>query len=234
MTDEELDARIEALHAFAPGTHEHLMGDLLGYWRREGRVVAADCLRLSMADEHDKLESLGAIARVEFQGFENRLTPTGKKAKWPVAVFSFPPQPLDPDIQAESKMIVALTEQEWAFFEVAAIDREARTFEVAWNQKMIDQDVIPSSVVHFPNFPPRAKLTALCDLADQMLDGDATAVGHALLRNDPPRFVPGEGRRTAGSSAATRRSASGRRTSTAASCRSRVRPAPARRSPART
>ena len=26
-----------------------------------------------------------------------------------------------------------------------------------------------------------------------MLDGDATAVGHAILRNDPPRFVPGQG-----------------------------------------
>ena len=58
VTDEELDARIEALQAFAPGTHEHLMGDLLGYWRRERRVVAADCLRLSMADELDQFESL--------------------------------------------------------------------------------------------------------------------------------------------------------------------------------
>ena len=81
VTDEELDARIEALHAFAPGTHEHLMGDLLGYWRRERRVVAADCLRLSMADELDQLESLGAIARIEFQGFEDRLTPTGKERR---------------------------------------------------------------------------------------------------------------------------------------------------------
>ena len=58
---------------------------------------------------------------------------------------------------------------------------------------MIDQDVIPNSLVHFANFRHGAKLTALCDLADQMLAGDATAVGHALLRNDPPRFVPGQG-----------------------------------------
>ena len=192
-TDEELDARIEALQAFPPGSHEHLMGDVLGYWRRESRVVAADCLRLSMADELDQFESLGAISRIEFQGFEPRFTDKGNERKWPAAVFSFPPQPVDPDIRVESKLIVALNEQKWAFFEVAAIDHEARTFEVSWNQEMIDQDLIPSSVVHFPNFPPRAKLTALCDLADQMLDGDATAVGHAILRNDPPRFVPGQG-----------------------------------------
>ena len=67
-TDEELDARIEALQAFPPGSDEHLMGDLLGYWRRERRVVAADCLRLSMADELDQFESLGAIARDRVPG----------------------------------------------------------------------------------------------------------------------------------------------------------------------
>ncbi len=47
--DAALDARIEALHAFGPGTVEHLMGDLLGYWRRERQVVNADAYRLSIA-----------------------------------------------------------------------------------------------------------------------------------------------------------------------------------------
>ena len=32
-------------------------------------------------------------------------------------------------------MIVALTEQEWAFFEVAAIDHEAGTFEVTGTRR---------------------------------------------------------------------------------------------------
>jgi predicted RecB family nuclease len=192
--DEELDARIEALHAFGPGTDEHLMGDLLGYWRRERKVVAADCLRLSMADEHDQFESLQAIARLTFEGFEDQYSEkTSKQLKWPVARFSFPPQPLDPDIEQRSKMILALREQEWAFFTLADIDRAAGTLEVAWNQKMIDQVVFPTSLVHFVDFPVGAKLFALCDLADRMLAGDATAVGHAILRNDPTCFEPGEG-----------------------------------------
>jgi len=194
VKDEELDERIEALHAFGLGTDEHLMGDLLGYWRRERRVVAADCRRLSMADEHDQFESLGAIARLSFEGFEDRYSEkTGKKLKWPVAVFSFPHQPLDPDIGPRSKMVLAITEQEWAFFELADIDRAAGTLEISWNQAMIDRGTIPTSLVHFVNFPEGAKLVALCDLADQMLAGDATAVGHAILRNDPARFTPGEG-----------------------------------------
>lgn len=194
VADEELDARIEALHAFGPGTVEHLMGDLLGYWRRERKVVSADCLRLSMADEADQIESLGAIARLSFEGFEDKYSDkTGKKLKWPVAVFSFPPQPLDADIDQGSNMIVALSEQEWAFFTLADIDRAAGTLQVSWNQSMIDAGVFPTSLVYYVNFDEGAKLVALCDLADQMLAGDATAVGHAILRNDPPNFSDGHG-----------------------------------------
>lgn len=193
VNDEELDARIEALHAFGPDTDEHLMGDLLGYWRRERRVVAADALRLSMADDLDQLESLGAITRLTFDGFEPRLTKKGNERKWPVAVFSFPQQPLDPDIAKDSKMIFALTEQEWAFFTLDDIDRDAGTLEISWNQEMIDRAVFPTSLVQFVNYPEGAKLVALSALADQMLAGDAAAVGHAMLRNDPVHFMPGEG-----------------------------------------
>ncbi|MBT5756481.1 MAG: TM0106 family RecB-like putative nuclease [Acidimicrobiaceae bacterium] len=193
VDDEELDARIEALHAFGPGTDEHLMGDLLGYWRRERKVVSADCLRLSMADEHDQIESLGAIARLTFEGFEPRFTKNGNERKWPVAVFSYPPQPLDPDIKKGAKMILALQEKKWAFFSLAAVDRDAGTIEVSWNQKMIDQGVFPTSLAHNNWFREAPKPEALCALADQMLAGDATSVGHAMLRNESARFHPGEG-----------------------------------------
>lgn len=191
--DAELDDCIEALHACGPGTHEHLMGDLLGYWRRERKVVAANCRRLSMADDEDQFESLGAVARLTFERFEDRFTDKGTKKKWPVAVFSFPPQPLSPDIRAGEKMILALTEQEWAFFSLTGIDRDAGSLEVSWDQASIDRAVLPSSLVHFVNFPEGAKRTALYDLARQMLAGDATAVGHAMLRNDPVRFLPDQG-----------------------------------------
>ncbi len=193
VDDAELDVRIEALHGFGTGTDEHLMGDLLGYWRRERKVVAVNCLRLSKADECDQLESLGSIAHLKFEGFEKRYTAKGAERTWPVAVFSFPPQPLDPDIDRRSKMIVALTEQRWAFFTLDDIDRASGTLEIFWNQKMIDQAVVPASLVHFVNFPEGPKLTALCDLADDLLSSNATKVGHAILRNEPPRFLSGEG-----------------------------------------
>ena len=194
VADADVDARIEALHAFGPDTHEHLLGDLLGYWRRERKVVAAECLRSSMASEQDQFESLGTITRLAFEGFEDRYSDkTGARLKWPVATFTFPPQPWSPDIDAGAKMILALSEQQWAFFSLTDVDRDTGRLRITWNQAMLDQGVLPTSLVHYVDFPPGAKLTALVDLADQLLAGDATAVGHAILRNDAAKFLPGQG-----------------------------------------
>ncbi len=192
--DPELDARIEALHAYGPGTPEHLMGDLLGYWRREDRAVAADCLRLSIAEEADQRESPQAIAGLAFREFEDRLsTRTGRPLKWQAAVFTFPPQPVDPEIKPDSTLILALQEHKWAFFNVAAIDREAGLLKLIWDQEAIDAGVSPTHLVHYQKFPTKTKQQALSDLAQRMLDGAATSVGHAMLRRDLPRFRPGTG-----------------------------------------
>ena len=80
--DPELDARIVALHAAGPGTPEHLLGDLLGYWRRERRVLAADALRLSTADAAEQLDSAAVITGLTLVGFADRLSPTtGKRLR---------------------------------------------------------------------------------------------------------------------------------------------------------
>ncbi len=192
--DAELDTRIEALHAFGPGTVEHLMGDLLGYWRRERQVVNADAYRLSIADEADQFESLSAIARLTFQGLEPQVSAkTGRPLKWPWARFTFPPQPIDVDIAKGSKLIVAINEQEWVFFKLEQIDAEAGELSVTWDDNAEEAGVHPSSLVHYNWFQEGAKLTALEELADELLAGRADRVGHAMLRRDLPLFEPGRG-----------------------------------------
>jgi uncharacterized protein len=193
-SDPDLDTRIEALHAHGPGTPEHLMGDLLGYWRREKRVVAADCLRLSTAEIPEQMESIGAIAGLRFREFRDRVNDrTGRALKWPAAVFTFPEQPLDPDLRKGSRMILPLQERQWAFFTVDAVDPAAGTISLVWNQEATDLGVFPSHLVHYVYYHEGAKLAALADLADQLLAGQAEGVGHAILRNEPPAFLPGRG-----------------------------------------
>lgn len=193
--DPELDARIEALHAYGLGTPEHLMGDLLGYWRRERRVVAADCLRLSTATADEQRESPAAIAGLEFRGLEERVSERTGKPVTPWAVFTFPPQPVDPDIRPRSTMIVALQPEQWVFFTVMDLDREAGRLAVAWNQAAAERGLHPSALVHYGYVREGAKATALCALADRMLAGDTTGAGLAILRRDPPAFRVGHGPR---------------------------------------
>ena len=120
------------------------MGDLLGYWRRERQVVNADAYRLSIADEADQFDSLSAITRLTFQGLEDQFSEkTGKQLKWPWARFTFPPQPIDVDIEKGSKLIVALNEQEWVFFKVAEIDAEAGELAVTWDDDAEEQGRLP-------------------------------------------------------------------------------------------
>ncbi len=118
---------------------------------------------------------------------------TGKKLKWPWARFTFPPQPIDVDIEKGSKLIVAVNEQEWVFFTVTEIDADAGELAVTWDGDAEEKGVYPSSLVHYEWFHEGAKLTALEELADEMLAGRADRVGHAMLRRDLPAFQPGRG-----------------------------------------
>ncbi len=234
--DEDLDTRIEALHAFGPGTPEHLMGDLLGYWRRERRVLSADRLRLSRADEHEQLESPSVIARLTFEGYQDRFhARTGKRLDQPAALFSFPPQPVDPDITPGSSLIVALTEQQWSFFDVEAVDRDAGTLRVVANTHMTDDGLIPTALVHWGAVrdapKPEALIAAGRPDARRRRERGRSRPAPPGCHGLPPRRGP---RLRVSWSAATTSSATGCRSCRAATCPSRARPAPARPSPAPT
>lgn len=191
--DEKLGQRIEQLCGYPLGSAEHLMGDLLSYWRRERRVLAAECLRLSSADEQDQFESPQVIAGLEFVGLEQRVTSKGNPGKWPSAVFKFPDQPISPDIGPGANLIVAKCEQEWAFFTLSSLNRIDRTLEVAWTDKHEEFGITPTALTFFANVSEKPKDAALCDLADRMIAGDTSSVGLAILRREPPKFLGGGG-----------------------------------------
>jgi predicted RecB family nuclease len=192
-SDPELDARIEALHQHPVSSPEHLMGDLLGYWRRERRAAAADTYRLAVAERADQIDSPRVIAGLSFQLLEDQISPKGRPLKWPAAVFSYPPQPVDDEIGRGSTLIEALEETEWVFYKVAGIDRQARRIRLDWTDTHQSSGRQPTALVNHETFQEGAKLDALSVLADQLLDGDSTRVGHAMLRRQGPRFLGRDG-----------------------------------------
>lgn len=193
-TDQELDDRIEALHAYGSGTPEHLMGDLLGYWRREKRVVAADCLRLSTAPMDEQLESPGVIAGLTFVGLRQRFhARTGRLLDTSDADFAFPEQAIDPDIRPGKRLIEVQQEHEWDFFDLVAIDPAAGRLTIKWSKTCEERGRHPLSLTHYSYVAERAKMTALTEVADRLLAGAGSDVGHALLRREPSRFQPGHG-----------------------------------------
>lgn len=192
-SDPELDARIEALHRHPVAGPEHLMGDLLGYWRRERRAAAADTYRLATADRTDQIESPRAIAGLSFQLLEDQFGANGRPLKWPAAVFSYPAQQIDDEIGRGTTLIEALDQTEWVFYKVAGIDRQARRIRIDWTEAHQRSGRRPTALVAHETFQEGAKLDALSVLADQLLAGEATRVGHAMLRREPPRFLADAG-----------------------------------------
>ena len=87
----ELDVRVGALHAFGPGTPEHLLGDLLGYWVREFRAHKAPKLARLGAETQELLDDPDVLAGLEFLGMETRHGVNGKELT-PGARFHLPEQ----------------------------------------------------------------------------------------------------------------------------------------------
>ncbi len=188
--DPDLDARVEALHAAGPGTVEHLLGDLLGYWRREARVVAAEVVRLSTADLGEQLASPSVVAGLQFVGIEPGVTATGRPTKWPDAIFSFSPgQVVDPDIGPSSNMVLVDQPDEWSFFSVRSIDRDQGELRLSWTGREQERGLHPPHLVHWVRFSDEPKLVALSDMADRVLDGDRSGVALSLLERAGPRFA---------------------------------------------
>lgn len=87
----ELDAQVAALHAHGPDTWEHLLGDVLGYWRREWRAHLAPLLARCNAEHNDLLNDPEVVTGLTCLGPMERTGKTGKTLT-PVMRFALPAQ----------------------------------------------------------------------------------------------------------------------------------------------
>ena len=195
----DVDELLEGLAAFEPGTPQRDTADLLGYWRREWRVYAADVMRRLLAEADKQAADVGTITALHDPVEVPAFTPTGRDRKWPSLRLSFPPQELAGQlVEGEVKKVIYLTSAaQLTFAEVDELDAAAGTLALKWDQRCQDHGSIPAAVVPDEWFSPRAKFDAIVNLGRQILDPETAGAPNratlALLVADDPRFVDGGG-----------------------------------------
>jgi uncharacterized protein len=192
----ELDERVAALHAFGPGTVDHRLGDLLGYWWREWLAYIAPKMAALQSDPAELLANPEALTELQAVGLFERFGKRGKPVK-PVMRFSFPPQVLDRFPREGGKVIFVAPDGQPLYTEIGRLDRDARELDLMWNDARQEAGILPRVVALNDWFQTRPKPQTLQRFANTLLEtGQPNPVTMALLRRELPRFTgagPGGG-----------------------------------------
>ena len=188
--DLELDLLAEQLLASDPGTTEHLLGDLLGYWRRERSADVGPKFAQLQGDTHMLLDDPDVLAGLVFVEFEDH---QGKSGDLKYAVFSWPEQELGNDFKKGTALISGALDES-GFAGLVAFDPDARTVTLRWNEKREEDGFFPRALSMDDWVMPKPKPQVLCQLARQVLavagEGAPNPASIALLERALPRFVP--------------------------------------------
>ncbi len=197
----ELDDQVAALHASGPGTAEHLLGDLLGYWLRERRANAALKLAKATLDIPTLLDDPDVLAGLSYRGQVSRIGKRGKRLTPDGALFQWPEQSNAPAFGANSGPGVLYSTPGGAtgYSGVYNFDPQSHELVLTWNDRAQQLGVIPSVIVINDWVSPIPKPDALAELAARVLDpsanGAPNGVSLALLQRAHPRFDTGTGPR---------------------------------------
>jgi predicted RecB family nuclease len=191
----DLDAQVAKLHEHGPGTPEHLLGDLLGYWLRERRANKAPKVAKTGMDTPTLLDDLDVIAGLTYLGQAERTGKNGRRLL-PIARFRWPEQTTGDKFEGAT-VLYATPDGPTGYASVDRIDSERGELDLIWNQRAQDLVLIPSVVVIDDWVRAKPKPEALSELAAKIIDpismGPPNAVSLALLRGDRPVFQAGGG-----------------------------------------
>jgi uncharacterized protein len=193
----DTDELVESLKGFGEHSPEHLLGDLLNYWRRE-RSAHIEPLFAESASEFAMLYGdADFIANLRFQGFEES---TSRGAPVTNALYTWPEQPVSEEFNDKKKRNVLFTGVgvERGFGYLPEIDLDARALKMRWRERYDEEGGGHPSVFTIDDYvSPGVKPFVLSHLAEQIVrpvaDDPPSRVSMALLARDLPRFVDGYG-----------------------------------------
>lgn len=192
----EIDALVEALHAFPADSAEYLLGDLLGYWLREGRSVFGNMIAKTgyeFSAQLDDPEMLGGLELVEQV---ERVNKHGRTLL-PVLSMKMPQQQVGSKLVGDAQLLFGAGDGLVGYVTIARIDVAAGSIELVWNERCQVLGVVPSVLVLNDWFDPKPKPKALADFAEKLVGEDLlnppSPVAMSILRRELPRFVAGTG-----------------------------------------
>jgi uncharacterized protein len=193
-TSLDTDELVERLKNFGEHSPEHLLGDLLNYWRRE-RVADTEPKFAEAATEFSALYGdPDFIANLTFLGFDD-IVSRGVAAK--DAHFTWPEQPVNPVFGKKRNVLYTGVGVERGYGYLPNIDIESRTLTMRWHERHEEAGGLPAVMTFDDYVGPAEKPGVLAHLASQILDpaldDPVSRVSMALLARERPRFVDGFG-----------------------------------------
>lgn len=190
----DTDELVEGLRGFGEHGPEHLLGDLLNYWRRE-RIANTEPKFAQAASEFAALYGdPDFIANLSFAGFEE-IVSRGAPAK--DAIFRWPVQPVSPLFVDKVQVLFSGVGVERGYGYVPRIDLEQRELRMRWRDRYDEAGGLPSVMCIDDYVGPMEKPGVLVHLAEQILsrneDDAPSRVSMALLARERPRFSEGQG-----------------------------------------
>jgi uncharacterized protein len=187
----DTDELVEGLHRFDEDSPQYLLGDLLNYWRRERSADVTPKYVALNGDYSVLYDHLDFIANLAFVRFEE---PTGRERTRKM-VLSWPEQVVDPALLGD--VLFAGVGVPYGKGSMTALDLEQRELKIRWGVAQEAMGGVPSVLTRDRYFAPRAKASALKDLARQVLEPDvhgaASRLAMTLLAGESPRFLNGGG-----------------------------------------
>jgi uncharacterized protein len=187
----ELDAQVQALHGFDVDTPQHLLGDVLGYWRREWRATLAQMLGKSGQDPDRRLADPDVVSDLQLVGIVERSGAKGKKLQ-PSLRMSFPTQVLSPTMRKYNAGVVFDAGGDAVgFSSILSLDESAGELELRWGEENAERGVVPGVIVVNDWVRPEPKPQALSSVAAAVLGGPMKkpTVRNALLCRELPVFA---------------------------------------------
>jgi predicted RecB family nuclease len=187
-----LDEQVAELHAFGPNTPEHLLGDLLGYWRRERLANLAPRLAKFQADPttlSDDPEFLAGLTPIRLV---DRFGTNGNVLDRPAMQFMLPAQVTDGFRSVGDQVVYLTPDGTIQYTSIERLDPDAGEVDLVWTEQNEEQGAVPTGVVLNGWIRARPKPEALSEFAARVLNPTGPApnpVSVALLRRDLPAFI---------------------------------------------